>query len=128
MNPDEAATDARRHRVFVYGTLRQGGSNHHRMEGAEFIAPATIKARLYRIDWYPGLISDPAACPVVGELYTVDDSQLAALDEYEGEEYRRVELPVTLTGDPDTTVLAWTWEWLGSVDESRRLPGGDWLA
>ena len=28
--------------VFVYGTLRRGGSNHFRMAGAEFIAAGTI--------------------------------------------------------------------------------------
>ncbi|BCU79323.1 gamma-glutamylcyclotransferase family protein [Luteolibacter sp. LG18] len=114
-----------RHRVFVYGTLRTGGSNHHRMAGATFIAPATVSGRLYRIDWYPGVVLDPEAGLVSGEIYEVDDSRLAALDDYEGSEYRRVETEALLTDGSSARVLIW--EWCLEVDESRRIPGGDWL-
>ncbi|MEO8614231.1 MAG: gamma-glutamylcyclotransferase family protein, partial [Luteolibacter sp.] len=44
--------------VFVYGTLRRGGSNHFRMDGAEFITAGRIAGRMYKIDWYPGLVLD----------------------------------------------------------------------
>lgn len=119
--------------VFVYGTLRRGGSNHFRMAGAEFIAPGTITGRMYRIDWYPGLVLDPAGDEIHGEAYSVDSELLSALDifeglsagEIEGSEYRRVE--TTVMRQDSQTLTAWVWEWLGMVEEGQRISDGDWL-
>jgi gamma-glutamylcyclotransferase (GGCT)/AIG2-like uncharacterized protein YtfP len=119
--------------VFVYGTLRRGGSNHFRMAGAEFIAAGTITGRMYRIDWYPGIVLDPAGEEIHGEAYLVGPEQLSALDVFEGvsagevdgSEYRRVETTVIQKNSQPLT--AWVWEWLGMVDESQRLSDGDWL-
>jgi gamma-glutamylcyclotransferase (GGCT)/AIG2-like uncharacterized protein YtfP len=119
--------------VFVYGTLRRGGSNHFRMAGAEFISSGTITGRMYRIDWYPGLVLDDAGGEIHGEVYSVGPEQLEALDvfeglsagEIEGSEYRRV-LTTVIRQDSQVT-SAWVWEWLGETEESRRLEDGDWL-
>jgi gamma-glutamylcyclotransferase (GGCT)/AIG2-like uncharacterized protein YtfP len=119
--------------VFVYGTLRRGGSNHFRMAGAEFLSPGCISGRLYRIDWYPGLVLDPAGDEIHGEIYSVGPELLSALDafeglsagEIEGSEYRRIQTSVI---KQDSQLLsAWVWEWRGIVDESQRLFDGDWL-
>ena len=123
---------ADRENVFVYGTLRRGGSHHWRMEGADFIASGTVAGRMYRFDWYPGLVLGGEG-EVKGEVFAVGAEQLAALDvfeglsagEIEGSEYRRVKTPVTTA---DGTLTAWAWEWVGPVDESMRIAGGDWLA
>lgn len=113
-------------RVFVYGTLRRGGSNHFRMEKAGFLSPATAIGRLYQIDWYPGLVLDAAAGVIIGEVYQVPPDVMEELDRFEGAEYRRLQAPVRL---PDgETVSAWVWEWLGPVDETRRITSGDWLS
>ncbi|MDH4444114.1 MAG: gamma-glutamylcyclotransferase [Akkermansiaceae bacterium] len=122
-----------RHLVFVYGTLRRGGSNHFRMAGAAFVAAGSIIGRMYRIDWYPGLILDPSGYEIQGEIYQVDGPMLAALDvfegisagEIEGSEYRRVATEVVQ--HDSQVVSAFVWEWLGMVDESQRISGGDWL-
>jgi gamma-glutamylcyclotransferase (GGCT)/AIG2-like uncharacterized protein YtfP len=119
--------------VFVYGTLRRGGSNHFRMAGAEFISTGTITGRMYRIDWYPGLVLDPVGDEIHGEAYRVDPEQLTALDlfeglaagETEGSEYRRVE--TTVIQQDSQALSAWVWEWLGETDESQRIADGDWL-
>jgi gamma-glutamylcyclotransferase (GGCT)/AIG2-like uncharacterized protein YtfP len=119
--------------VFVYGTLRRGGSNHFRMAGAEFISPGTITGRMYRIDWYPGLVIDPAGDEIHGEAYWVDPELLAALDafeglsagEIEGSEYRRIR--TTVIQKDSQTLTAWAWEWLGATEESQRISDGDWL-
>lgn len=119
--------------VFVYGTLRRGGSNHFRMAGAEFIASATVAGRLYRIDWYPGLVLDDAGDEIHGEVFSVNPQQLAALDifeglsagEIQGSEYRRV--PSTVICLDSHVMTAWVWEWLGITDESQRLADGNWL-
>jgi gamma-glutamylcyclotransferase (GGCT)/AIG2-like uncharacterized protein YtfP len=119
--------------VFVYGTLRRGGSNHFRMAGAEFISSGTIMGRMYRIDWYPGLVLDPTGGEIHGETYAVGPQQLAALDafeglsagEIEGSEYRRVQ--TTVVQQDSQTLAAWVWEWLGATEESQRISDGDWL-
>lgn len=119
--------------VFVYGTLRRGGSNHFRMAGAEFVSAGTIAGRMYRIDWYPGLVLDATGDEIHGEVYTVDAGMLAALDTFEGLsageiqgcEYRRVQ--TTVVGRDSQIMTAWVWEWLGIVNESQRLTAGDWL-
>ncbi len=125
--------DSSPQQVFVYGTLRRGGSNHFRMAGAEFVAAGTITGRMYRIDWYPGLVLDEAGDEIHGEVFSVRPDQLSALDvfeglsagEIEGSEYRRVQ--TTVVQRDSQTLTAWVWEWLGLTDESQRLADGDWL-
>lgn len=95
------------------------------MAGAVLVASASVRGRLYRIDWYPGVVLDADAGSVTGEVYEVDDALLAALDEYEGSEYRRVETTTVLSDGGEVTALIW--EWRRAVDESRRIEGGDWL-
>jgi len=112
--------------VFVYGTLRRGGSNHFRMEKARFVAVGAVKGMLYQIDWYPGLVLKADAGVITGEVYHASPEDLRELDLFEGAGYRRLQ---TQVGLPDGEILsAWIWEWLGPVDESRRITGGDWLA
>jgi gamma-glutamylcyclotransferase (GGCT)/AIG2-like uncharacterized protein YtfP len=103
------------------------------MAGAVFIAAGTIRGRMYRIDWYPGLVLDAAGGEIHGEAYSVGPELLSALDvfeglsagEIEGSEYRRVQTSVV---QRDSQILhAWVWEWLGIVDESQHISDGDWL-
>jgi gamma-glutamylaminecyclotransferase len=111
--------------LFVYGTLRRGGSNHFRMAGARFMAAGTVRGRIYQIDWFPGLILDAAAGGVRGEVFAADARLIAQLDAFEGTDYRRVRAVVTT--DDGESIDAWLWEWLGAVDETRRIVSGDWL-
>ena len=119
--------------VFVYGTLRRGGSNHHRMSGADFMAAGTVRGKIYRIAWYPGLVLGDEG-EVKGEVYSVDAAQLMKLDafeglsagEIEGSEYRRSKAVVFKTDGK--TIPAWVWEWIGPFDEGRLVAEGDWLA
>lgn len=113
--------------VFVYGTLRSGGSQHGRMAGAEFVAAGTIRGRLYQIDWFPGVAVDEAGGEIIGEVYAVGLPLLADLDAFEGGDYRRVRVSVKCGDDPSPRFTAWVWEWLGPMDESRRITGGDWV-
>lgn len=111
--------------VFVYGTLRRGGSNHHRMEGGRWLGEAHVSGRLYRVDWYPALVLDAEAGQVVGDLMVVDAEQLTQLDHYEGSEYRRVTAQV-LTAEGES-VEAWVWEWQQDAHGLQLIAGGDWL-
>lgn len=118
--------------VFVYGTLRRGGSNHFRMERAEFEGTGRIAGKIFRIDWYPALVCGGEGT-VKGELYRVCTDHLRELDVFEGivegegeaREYRRVAVEVTL--DSGQKESAWVWEWIGRLDGAEPLDGEDWL-
>lgn len=119
--------------VFVYGTLRKGGSNHFRLAGSEFVGEGKISGKMYKIDWYPALLCGGETF-VKGELYKVDDTTLEALDHFEGitpdaaepREYRRVKATVKFS--PEKSEEAWVWEWIGGADNAQPLDGEDWLA
>lgn len=112
--------------VFVYGTLRKGGSNHHRMAGAVERGPATVRGRLYQVDWYPGLLLDETGVEIRGEAYEVDATTLAALDDFEGSHYRRVSVRV-MPVDGGAPIDVWIWEYIVSVDGLREITSGDWF-
>jgi gamma-glutamylcyclotransferase (GGCT)/AIG2-like uncharacterized protein YtfP len=116
--------------VFVYGTLRRGASNHFRMADSRFVAEGKVRGKLYRIDWYPGIVVDENAGPVVGEIFMANAETIAALDEFEGNGYRRVRASVDVTDDAGTSsvIKAWMWEWIGDPDQAQCIASGDWMA
>lgn len=75
-------------RVFVYGTLKRGGSNHAFLRGQTFLGDARTSPgfQLYRLGGYPGMVASAgsAATSVTGEVWSVDDATLAKLDRLEG--------------------------------------------
>lgn len=86
--------------LFVYGTLKRGCCNHHRLAGQTFIGPARTQPgfTLYDLGGYPGIVADSAdTAGVSGEVWSVDPVALAALDAFEGVHeglYRREPLPL----------------------------------
>ena len=71
-------------RLFVYGTLRKPGRNHHYLKTADFITKAQVKGCLYWIQGlnYPALLEGEEW--ISGELYEVDAPTEVRLDELEG--------------------------------------------
>lgn len=122
--------------IFVYGTLRPGGSAEARMTGhGRWLGPASAPGRLYRIAHYPGLVADADnGAPVHGALFeaTDPDALLASLDIYEGcsrddaepHEYRRARITVTHDG---RARMAWTYVYTWPVDAAKRIENGDFL-
>jgi gamma-glutamylaminecyclotransferase len=86
--------------LFVYGTLKRGGTNHHYMAGQKFVGAARTAPgfRLYELIGHPGMIAlDSDRDGVTGEVWSVDDAGLKILDEFEGIEiglYRRERVPL----------------------------------
>lgn len=85
-------------RLFVYGSLKPGGPNHHIIDdiGGDWAA-ATINGRLLKSGWgaelgYPALEIDPQADPVEGFVFTSDRiaEHWNDLDAFEGQDYQRV--------------------------------------
>jgi gamma-glutamylcyclotransferase (GGCT)/AIG2-like uncharacterized protein YtfP len=99
--------------IFVYGTLKRGGSNHHLMAGQQFLGEAgTLPGfRLYDLSGHPGMVVKPDdRAGVTGEVWSVDAACLAQLDVLEGLVeglYRRVriKLPPPFADQPIETYL-----------------------
>jgi gamma-glutamylaminecyclotransferase len=74
-------------KLFVYGTLKRGLSNHHYLAGATYLGRARTKERYPLVApkrWYPYLINAPGEGQrVVGELYEIDAATLKRIDRLE---------------------------------------------
>ena len=101
--------------LFVYGTLQPGHANAHRLEslGGTW-RRASINGYLEPHGWTPGngyplLQLDPLGPQVRGFVFTSDalEARWPALDEFEGQDYRRVLAPVRL--DDGATVVAFVY-------------------
>lgn len=92
-----SAASPAEHLVFVFGTLRRGGSNHHLLEGSELLWEGPTEPVFEMVDLgdYPGAI-EGGRTALSGELYAVSDTTLAALDELEGvpDHFQRISLEV----------------------------------
>lgn len=70
-------------RVFVYGTLKRGLSNHRYMAGQKFLGEART-APLYRMvdcGGYPGMFTvEEGGLSILGEVWEVDDGCRKQLD------------------------------------------------
>lgn len=126
--PDTNDNPAETEQIFVYGTLRRGGSNAHRLANARFVSPANVRGWLYEISWYPGAVLDPSGGIIHGELWEIPPEILPDLDAFEGDEYRRIRADVTLPSASPPTASAWIWEWTKPTDPLPRILSGDWLA
>jgi gamma-glutamylcyclotransferase (GGCT)/AIG2-like uncharacterized protein YtfP len=107
--------------IFVYGTLRRDANNEmHQLlaKYAEFVDDATYQGKLYKIDYYPGVVpSDDPDDAVYGEVYWLHqaDVALALLDQYEEfgpefpepNEYIRLKQTVALKNG--RTITAWVY-------------------
>jgi gamma-glutamylcyclotransferase (GGCT)/AIG2-like uncharacterized protein YtfP len=84
--------------LFVYGTLRRAFDNEYARllrSSADFEREAAIRGRLHAVGPYTAFAPD-GEDEVRGELYRLREPErtLAALDDYEGEEYERVMVEV----------------------------------
>ena len=73
------------HKVFVYGTLRIGGSNHFLLEGTELLGNHKTPPVYFMVDLTgcPAVLLEGTTA-ITGEVYQVDDETLAELDALEG--------------------------------------------
>ena len=103
--PDESTPSIPLRCVFVYGTLRKGGSNDiTRLQPApRFIGMSRIAGTLHHLGAYPGLVLGGAAS-VVGEVYAIEPALEHRLDEIEeisgepADEYFKREVTLEVDG------------------------------
>ena len=72
-------------KVFVYGTLMNGESNHHFLENSICLGKAVIEGYdMYNVGgYYPAII--PGNSRIIGELYEVHENDMPSIDMLEGE-------------------------------------------
>ena len=116
---------AERTRVFVYGTLRAGGPNHHLLAGQTLVGPARTEPafEFASLGAYPAMALG-GRTSVIGEVYAVDAAGLAKLDWLEGhpEYYRRT--PIRLDSGDDVLAYLLSPEHIAG---HPRIPSGDWM-
>jgi len=114
--------------IFVYGTLKRGGSNHVFLNNQRLLGAArtTPGYTLYSLGDYPGMVRAPGdTAGVTGELWVVDDACLAELDRLEGLDeglYERVDV---LLAPNHLAASAQTYLYLGQFDGLQPL-GSEW--
>ncbi len=130
--PGAQAADAPRH-VFVYGTLRRGGSNDltRLQPPARYVGPARVAGNLYHLGAYPGLLLGGAGW-VQGEVYAIEPALEALLDEIEDlgatptDEYTKRDIPVDVAGQVLTCLV---YEINPRYAEGApHIAEGDWMA
>lgn len=115
--------------VFVYGTLRRGGRNEHRLEGRTRRPARLPDHALYELGGLPYCAPRPGS-EVVGEVVVPDperyEETLATLDRLEEGAYRRVVREVEARGGP---LDAWVYVAREAVAArlEHRVAGGDWM-
>ncbi|MFO0877387.1 MAG: gamma-glutamylcyclotransferase family protein [Gemmataceae bacterium] len=113
-------------RLFVYGTLKRGGSRHGPLAQQRFLGMAESAPgyALFNLGDYPGLIHDEhSANRVQGELYEVACSLVDWLDAVEGSpDWFKLE-PIALAGHDE---LVWAYFYQSDPGDRPRILEGRW--
>lgn len=98
--------------LFVYGTLLSGLSNHHHMQGARCLGPASVQGALFDLGEYPAMVMTGARAEpletVMGELYQIEASHWQRLDTLEEVDPESIENSMYLRVTSEVTWLAST--------------------
>jgi gamma-glutamylcyclotransferase (GGCT)/AIG2-like uncharacterized protein YtfP len=97
-------------KLFIYGTLAPGRPNEHKLRDIDGIwEEAIVKGILHQEGWgadmgYPGIILNENAPEIKGYLFSSNElhKKWDELDNFEGEEYRRVLTKVILNNGNST--------------------------
>jgi gamma-glutamylcyclotransferase (GGCT)/AIG2-like uncharacterized protein YtfP len=117
--------------LFVYGGLLKGMTLSPFIEGSEYLGPAFIKAELYFLGQFPGIIEGNGI--VFGELYEVSEEMIPKVDKIEHyhvddpghSSYIRKELEVTCLPNKEK-LKADAYFYNRSVDGQEHIPYGDY--
>lgn len=115
--------------LFVYGTLRKGGSNHgiiqpYIMSSENCVASGS----LYSLGEYPVLVLSGKRL-VKGELLELENEAEAikVLDEFEGGEYKRAEIKVRKRTLGKVSATAYVYAGDKPPEGAVLVESGDWI-
>ena len=116
-------------RVFVYGTLLKGNSNHDvYLKDALFLGKARAENfALYSFGAYPGAVPEKGEA-VLGEVYEIDESTLEKLDvlEEEVELYLRQKTRVVFENGTAREAYIYVYNDMVSADQKVSLLEQPW--
>ena len=110
----------RQRKVFVYGTLMKGETNHDFLQNATFLDKTVIEGYdMYNVGWYPAIIDGEGLA--IGEVYSVPVEDMASIDSLEGEGslYEKRCVRITVNGVPD---FAFVYVYLGDCSGLVKIP------
>ena len=116
--------------LFVYGTLRIDWHPMHLFlaQHAELIGMGKFRGKLYNLGRYPGaVVSKKASDQVIGQVYALRESEktLSALDRYEGPEFHRQKVAITLVSG--RKLISWIYLYRGETSGLKLIALGDYL-
>ena len=116
--------------LFAYGTLRQAfgwQAVKHVTGDMKFAGQGTIEGHLYDLGPYPAAVEGEGQNRITGDLYEVGrvGKVFAALDDYEGEEYRREKVKVKM--DNGELRLAFVYWYTGETNGALLIEENDYL-
>ena len=112
-------------RVFVYGTLRKGGENHHFLVDSKYLGEEEISGfKMFNIHgFYPAAVPSIQNSTIKGEVYEIDGYTLQKLDHLEGCPHLYKRITVATTEGP-----AEIYVWNGLPDLlDNQIVSGDWF-
>ncbi|WP_176447069.1 gamma-glutamylcyclotransferase [Lentibacillus sp. CBA3610] len=120
--------------LFVYGTLRYGGKNHHLLNSARCIYhQCQVSGLLYDTGKGYPVLQENTSDWVYGELYSITEFQLREIDQLEGVAgdkpenlFRHVTAPVSNDIGERYRAFVYTGGHIPHHD-SNHIPSGDWL-
>ena len=110
----------RQRKVFVYGTLMKGETNHDFLQNATFLDKTVIEGYdMYNVGWYPAIIDGEGLA--IGEAYSVPVEDMASIDSLEGEGslYEKRCVRITVNGVPD---FAFVYVYLDDCSDLSKIP------
>ena len=110
----------RQRKVFVYGTLMKGETNHDFLQNATFLDKTVIEGYdMYNVGWYPAIIDGEGLA--IGEVYRVPVEDMTSIDSLEGEGslYEKRCVRITVNGVPD---FAFVYVYLDDCSDLSKIP------
>lgn len=107
-------------KVFVYGTLMKGETNHHYLENSTFLGMATIEGyEMYNVGWYPAIIDGDGI--IIGELYQVPNIDIPSIDMLEGEGSLYIKRCETVTDSKGKSSFAFIYVYNRECSDLERI-------
>ncbi len=122
------------HKLFVYGTLKEGYGNHHYIKGSKQLSKtASVEGYgMHRLGGFPGAVADQNS-EIYGEVYEIDDATLKDCDGLEGYRpdkpdyglYNRIVVDALVVDDVESH-RCFMYTYNGSIAGRPKVEGGKW--